>query len=39
MRYIPDRLDSNKAGGIGGLEVLQGVHGGLLGRVQLLGAT
>jgi hypothetical protein len=36
---IPDRLDGNEASSIGGLEVLQGIHGGLLGIVQLLGAA
>lgn len=36
---IPDRLDSNKAGGVGGLKVLQRVHRCLLGRIQLLCAA
>lgn len=35
---IPDSLDGNEAGGVGGLKVVQGVHGGLLLGVELLGA-
>lgn len=37
-RVIPDSLDGNEAGGVGGLKVVQGVHGGLLLGVELLGA-
>ena len=35
----PDGLDGNEASGVSGLEVLQGVHRGLLGGVELLGAA
>ena len=37
-RVIPDSLDGNETGGVGGLKVVQGVHGGLLLGVELLGA-
>lgn len=36
---IPDGADGNETGGVGRLEVLEGVHGSLLGIVQLLGAA
>ena len=31
-------MDGNKTGGVGGLKVLEGVHGGLLFGVELLSA-
>ena len=36
---IPDGADGNESGGIGRLEILERVHGSLLGIVQLLGAA
>lgn len=35
--HVPDGRDGDEAGSVGGLEVLQGVHGGLLLGVELLG--